>query len=292
MHTFRYDDLVAEGRAVAVRKESYTHDEEVHMHDFVEVVYIISGKGVQCVDDKKCPVGRGDLIFINYHQSHSFQVDEHMSYYNLFLHPTFFTKICEESQHTFDLLALTAFEEFRESVMQNKTFLRFSGNDLLEIERLFEILLREQQEQHDGFKSAMQAYTTVLFVQIFRKMLGTIESVNDTAISIEEITRYVEENCWDKLSLNDLAGKCFFNPSYFSRMFKKKNGMSLKTFIHTSRINRACTLLKETDMTIEKISVTVGYTDKTKFYAQFKKIMDCLPTEYRKKYSASAEFTS
>lgn len=268
---------------IGVRKEFFDRDQEIHMHDFVEVVYITDGKGVHFVDGKEYPVRRGDLIFINYHQTHSFLVDTKMTFYNVFLLPAFFDETLRESQNIFDILTLTAFEGFRSELLSDKSFLHFSANDRVEVERLLETVHREQKEKKEGYKTMLRAQGIALFVHIFRKILESIETETNESIGIDEITRYVEANCTDKLTLKDLAQKCFYNPSYFSRAFKKKNGMSLVEFIHKNRIKKACELLKTSELTVEEIAIEVGYQDRGGFYTQFKKFMGCLPTEYKER---------
>lgn len=281
MRLFGKETLTDDINFVYVKKEVFERNQEIHLHDFVEIVFITNGKGVHHIDDKAYSVSRGDLIFINYHQTHAFEVDTRMEFYNLFLSPDFFDDALRDSRNIFDILSLTAFEEFRSGLLPDKTFLRFCGDDILELERLFGILMREQTEKLEGYKTMMRMQGVSLFVHIFRKMLASIETEINTSVSIDEITQYVEANCTDKLTLKDLAQKCFYNPTYFSRVFKKKNGMSLIEFIHKNRIKKACELLKTSKLTIEEIAVEVGYQDRGGFYTQFKKFMGCLPSEYK-----------
>ncbi|MBE7025641.1 MAG: helix-turn-helix domain-containing protein [Ruminococcaceae bacterium] len=283
MRLFGKESFVDSAELIYIKKEAFSRSQEIHLHDFVEVVFITNGKGVHRIDNKEYSVSRGDLIFINYHQTHSFEVNTKMDFYNLFLSPDFFDEALRDSRNIFDILTLTAFAEFRSGLMPDRSFLRFHGDDLLEVERLFEVLLREQTEKRDGYKTMMRMQGVSLFVHIFRKMLESIETETNESISIDEITRYVEANCTDKLTLKDLAQKCFYNPSYFSRVFKKKNGMSLIEFIHKNRIKKACELLRASHLTVEEIAIEVGYQDRSGFYTQFKKFMGCLPTEYKEK---------
>ena len=268
---------------IYIRKEMFNRSQEIHMHDFVEVVFIIHGRGIHLVDKKEYPVNRGDLIFVNYNQTHSFEVDTEMVFYNLFLSSEFFDEALQNSQDIFDVLRLTVFEEFRVELFQEKSFLHFEGESLLEIEGFFETLLREQTKKQAGYKNVLHMQCVSLFVYIFRKMLESVEIETHESISIDEITRYVEENCTEKISLTELAQKSFYNPSYFSRAFKKKNGISLIEFVHKNRIKKACELLKAQKLTVEEIALEVGYQDRCGFYTQFKKHVGCLPTEYKEK---------
>ena len=47
----------------------------------------------------------------------------------------------------------------------------------------------------------------------------------------EELFDYIDQNLGSDLTLSTLAGKCFYNPSYFSRAFKKETGLSPMDFL-------------------------------------------------------------
>ncbi|MFF1066429.1 helix-turn-helix domain-containing protein, partial [Clostridioides difficile] len=54
-----------------------------------------------------------------------------------------------------------------------------------------------------------------------------------------------------------------------------------KDIIHEQRLKKATTLLKSTDMSIEDISIEVGYNNQTFFYKKFKETYSLTPKKYR-----------
>jgi AraC-like DNA-binding protein len=98
-----------------------------------------------------------------------------------------------------------------------------------------------------------------------------------------EIIRYIEENCFENITIKELAQKCFYNPSYFSTVFKAIYGKTLTEFIHEKRIQEAVRLLMETDDNIDRISLSVGYQDRKQFYKLFKDQTGITPGEMRKR---------
>ena len=278
MQIFEKSIFENNGSSVFLKKNIYKDAHPIHMHDFVEVVYVVKGKAVQTVDGKDYHVSRGDLIIINYNQTHSYRVEEEITVYNLFLDSSFFENINAEHQSMMDIMLLGAFGEFGERFML-KSFVHFSGDEAKEIEGIFKTLYREQSGRKEGSRAVKEMYAAILMINVFRKMTEQISLSDDVNVSIEEITRFVEQNCTEKLSLKELADKCFYNPSYFSRAFKKQNGITLIDFIHTHRIEKACELLFSTDLSVEEIAEKTGYTDKSSFYIHFKRIKGCLPKE-------------
>jgi len=58
-------------------------------------------------------------------------------------------------------------------------------------------------------------------------------------------------------------------------------GTSPYEYLINFRINKSKTLLKETSLTVNEISVMVGYNEVTNFIRDFKKYLGTTPLKYR-----------
>ena len=65
---------------------------ELHTHEFVELIFIAEGKCTHYVDDQVYEAVPGDLIFVNYGQTHRFVEESPILYYNLLYVPEFFSE--------------------------------------------------------------------------------------------------------------------------------------------------------------------------------------------------------
>ena len=74
---------------------------------------------------------------------------------------------------------------------------------------------------------------------------------------------------------------------YLTKLFNEKMDNSPKNYLIQYRINKACRLLKQSTLSIQEVSHSVGYTDALVFSKIFKKVVGTCPREYR-----SANFTS
>lgn len=258
-------------------------DEAIHTHDFLELVYIASGSGTQYIDGKEYTVARGDLLFINYHHTHAFSSKKGMEYYNIYVKPELLSEELINTENALQMLSLTAFEDFRESIGDNQQLVQFSGVEIADVEHCLQAMYREHQANLSGKDSVMKSYLTVLLTYMFRKMAVYEEKPDNRTDKIETLIRSIEENCTQRLTLKELSERCFYNPSYFCRIFKEYSGMTLTEFIQESRIKRSCTLLAESAMTIEEIAAYVGFSSKTQFYKRFRALMGESPADYRKK---------
>lgn len=99
---------------------------------------------------------------------------------------------------------------------------------------------------------------------------------------IREAKNYIEKNYDNsEFSLNMIAGYIGISPSYFSSIFKQGTGQSFVEYLTKKRIERACELLKCTNLRTSEIGEQVGYNDPHYFSATFKKITGQSPTEFR-----------
>lgn len=104
-----------------------------------------------------------------------------------------------------------------------------------------------------------------------------------TASIISSIVRYLEENCAQDLSLESVAGRYHFNPSYLSNVFKQYTNVGFKEYLIQVRIQKAKKLLSESDDKIQQIARQCGYTDDSYFVRQFRKQTGLSPGQYRGK---------
>ena len=83
---------------------------------------------------------------------------------------------------------------------------------------------------------------------------------------------------------NEIIGDYFhFNPSYLNRIFKENTGDTLHNFLVRYRINLAMDLLHTTNLPVNEVASTVGFSDIPHFIKSFKKSTGKTPGEYRLK---------
>ena len=281
MFQYKAENIFTGSKNIAVTYHT-SPNEPIHTHDFLELVYIVSGKGKQYVDGKEYPVTRGDLLFINYNQTHAFSSGKGMEYYNIYMQPSVVSANLINADNAFRMLALKSFEDFREGVGEDHPVVRFSAKELFEVETCIQAIKRELESEESGSDTVVKSYLTILLTYMFRKMAVYEDVQGEKHGKIQELIRYIEENCTKKLSLEELANQCFYNPSYFCRVFKEYSGVTVTEFIHENRIRKSCELLKNTSMSIEDISRQIGYTNKTSFYKRFRAQLGISPADYRK----------
>lgn len=283
MHQIKASEYIHQDENINIFKYAATAQEQTHTHEFIEIVYCLSGSGRHCINGSFYEVEKGDLLFINFGQTHSFQASGIMEIVNCLISPRFIDQELIHSENALEILALSTFHDFGSRVEKLVPIIRFKGKELLEVETLIERMINEFHEKQINYKTALKGYLLVLLTKIFREMQKTglghvIQQVNKITPVILE---YIEKNCFEKISLKELAQKCFYNPSYFSRIFKDCYGKSLTDFIHEKRVTEALRLMSETSLTIEAIIHQVGYSDRKQFYKIFRQHTGMTPSQAR-----------
>ena len=110
--------------------------------------------------------------------------------------------------------------------------------------------------------------------------------VQDTHEDIvyDKILPYIKEYLSESLSVEQIAEHAALNPQYMMRMFKKKTGKSILSYVSEQRIALAKEMLLKTDWSLEVITEKIGYISPAHFGALFKRMEGISPGQYRKKY--------
>lgn len=236
--------------------------EEEHTHEFVEIEYVLSGSGTQIVNGVEYKVRKGDMLFFNIGDRHSYYPTNKMDILNCIFYPDLLNKNISNL-----------------STQGIPPVISFSGDEVLEIERLITAMNGEYEKKESGYLIALKGYLDVLLVKILR---SAKRNTTGTKMTLHNVLNYIELH-YAEISASDVAFFSSYNPSYFSKVFKNNIGVNLTEYINNRRINEAIKLIKESDYSIEYICNLVGYKDKKHFYKLFKKITGVTPSQFRKK---------
>jgi AraC-type DNA-binding domain-containing proteins len=109
-------------------------------------------------------------------------------------------------------------------------------------------------------------------------------SENRKEMYLRQAIQYIEMNYSRKLIISDIAHHTGLDRSYLGSIFKQQFNTSLQDFLINFRINKACDLMHDENLSIGDISRSVGYEDQLLFSKIFRKLKSLPPREYRKIY--------
>ena len=103
---------------------------------------------------------------------------------------------------------------------------------------------------------------------------------------IAKADEYIENNLMDNsFSIDKLINYCGTSDTYFREVFKEIHGTSPLKYINNLRIEKAKDYLKNTDISINKISELVGFLNIYYFSNTFKQFVGESPLQYRKRHN-------
>ena len=152
------------------------------------------------------------------------------------------------------------------------------------MKRFFEDIVVEYASSKDDeqavLKSMMQ--TLLIYISEYMKENIPLKSEDYSDDTFGKIIAYIVSNS-NTTSLKDTANHFSYHPNYLSSLISKKLHKSFKTILIEAKMDNASTLLHNTDLTIEEIAYTVGYSDTANFYRAFKEFYGLSPKQYRNK---------
>lgn len=163
---------------------------------------------------------------------------------------------------------------------------------------IFESVRRIVREGTQSGKILPVLWLTELLLEMLHHTYETEKTTDPTAEPIRytrDIQRMME---LDKLIAKEymkdwnnsvIAEQLYISPRQLDRIALKRYGKTLHQVIMDKRIQMAEQLLVTTDMTVDKIAVTVGFSSSAGLYREFFRRYDTTPARYRENSMADRE---
>jgi len=98
---------------------------------------------------------------------------------------------------------------------------------------------------------------------------------------IREAISFLEMDPRQKLRPVDLARQIRLSVSRLQHLFKQEMGMTIVEYQRRLRLDRACSLLETTQLSVKQIAAQVGAQDSSHFIRDFTKYKGLSPRRYR-----------
>jgi AraC-like DNA-binding protein len=101
--------------------------------------------------------------------------------------------------------------------------------------------------------------------------------------NLRRAVAYIREHAADPLTLDRVARVGGFAPAYFSRLFKKRQGITLERYLAELRLERAKQMLARTSLSTTRIAQLVGFKSSQYFHRVFRGHEGETPLDYRRR---------
>ncbi|MBC8533268.1 helix-turn-helix transcriptional regulator [Yeguia hominis] len=148
--------------------------------------------------------------------------------------------------------------------------------------------------QHIGWELLLAGQIYRLFHTIFLTFPCTKREIkyNKKQARLLSILQYCQEHYPKKFSVQKLADGQNLSASYLSHFFKTQTGLSLQEYICQLRLDLACRLISQTDLSLSDICFSSGFSDYRYFNQAFREQFHCTAHQYRQNAQAHNRFYS
>ena len=157
------------------------------------------------------------------------------------------------------------------------------ANDLIIF--YLQMMLKEIETRAPGHEAICQDLMEILIVLFGRQTnFSTILTPANKKAShlCDSVRRYLNQNCEEDITLEQLARFSHVNKYYLVHSFTKHFGCSPISYLNDKRIEESKNLLETTNHSIAAIASMIGFSSQSYFSQSFKKNTFMTPNEYRR----------
>ncbi|MDN0119792.1 PocR ligand-binding domain-containing protein [Yersinia frederiksenii] len=110
---------------------------------------------------------------------------------------------------------------------------------------------------------------------------GKIRPVHPHDSKMKKALRYIDTHLSEELRLEEVAAKVYLSPYYFSKLFKKYQGIGFNAWVNQQRMVNAREMLQHSDWSIASIAKNLGFSQTSYFCKVFRQAYNVTPQVFR-----------
>lgn len=254
-----------------------------HKHDYIEILYVYSGRIINVIDGKHVVVCAGEVLLLDTNVTHAvLPANMEDIGFNLVIHKEVFDAQFGKMLSHNDIISKFVVDSIY-ARKKEKRYLLFETSQCESVRGIMESMIAEWIQQENGYDTAMQGWSLLLFAQLVRHYEKNHQVSKCPEMKrqfVENLQAYLLEN-YQIADLKSTACYFNFNSDYFGRLVKKQTGINFTSYLQNIKLQQSCILLKNTDLSIDEIAAEVGYADVSYYYRVFRKKYQKTPVEFR-----------
>lgn len=281
------DILIKKSDGFQISKHTNKMAMYLHKHTYIELDYVYKGSCGYYIGntDSRFQLHEKELCMINQHVIHGIEADgESDIIFKCFIPVEYL-----EQKEFCNSDACTALKEFAAYTLcgQKQFAVRLTAamHGREEFENILFDLFSEKLGKETGWKNAYKYYTLLFITELTRikepQCTLSVDRINNDT-KMMQLLNCIEKN-YQYITLKDLANDFHFQENYLSRKIKKMTDRNFNELVQEYRLREAEKLLCKTDLSIEKISDSIGYSTPAYFYKMFRSHYHMTPVEFRLK---------
>ncbi len=143
------------------------------------------------------------------------------------------------------------------------------------------------QDIYESFKKEnlfrTMASSFILFDTIDRMNLKTDDTTQSEHL-FKNILNYIDDNMSENLSVNQISEANSIDRTYLYKLFQTHKGIGPSEYIQNLKLQKACSLLRKSSLTITEIAYETGFSSSSYFSKFFHSKLAISPSTYRKQF--------
>ena len=266
-----------------------------HKHNFFELVYIISGTGIQHINGSTFKYKAGHMFLLTPDDSHSFDIEETTEFFFLRFNNIYIKNKGLLSEN------IQRLEYILHNANHKPGCILKNVSDKAFVKPMVEAVFREFVNRDIYNKELTQQLINTLIIVVARNIAKFLPEKVDmtTEEKAVDILQFIQTNIYfpEKLKAEFISNQFGISNAYLGRYFKKHTNETMQQYITNYKTKLIEHRLRFSDKRINEIANEFGFTDESHLNKYFSKQYGSSPKNYRNnvrsaKKSAEANLVS
>lgn len=255
-----------------------------HAHQFLEINYVYKGSCTQTINGQEYNLKEGDILLMDVESRHSIDtlgendILINLLFQNKEVSINWLKQLQGENSLLYQLLLSDSSNQFKRD-----NFLLIPTQDNSPIRHLLKEMMSEYFLAQEFSQQMLKHYLPLFFYHLARLLPQIDKTMN---LQLEEST-YAQvlkiiDREYTTIGLSELAKRLNFNKNYLSNLIKSESGQTFTQLVTQRKLMKAQLLLRTTQLPIQEISLSVGFSNKSYFYDKYKSTFGYGPKTERK----------
>ncbi len=238
----------------------------LHWHTYYELELVTGGRGMQWINGHPIPVETGSLYLLSPTDLHRLEADAALAFISIKLPANGLPTRIEQLLNTNHMPCFTQL---------NGDHYALSRSDFQRIRRAMSV-------PSACGEAKVYALIMLLLATLFELSPPEQQYHPDIAFRRQYLVlQYIHSRYLSPLSLAEVSRVAELSPNHFCTQFVKVTGCGFVEYCTRLRIQYACTLLEDTEMSVTEISFASGFGSLSHFLRTFHKSKQMTPSAYR-----------
>jgi len=246
-----------------------------HWHEKMEFLFFTQGECVVKCNSAEFTVKAGDLVVVNsneLHQAHC--LTETAEYFCIIVDTSLiqsrYIDICDT--------------KYIKPIYHNQILFKNKIENNAQASQYILEFVMEYESKNPGYELSIKACIYQLLVFLLRNHVQVVLTSDEYTARMRNLKRfnnlieYIENNYSSKITIEQLCTMAHISRFHFCHIFKDMTGKSLGEYLNLLRINKAYSMLKDSELNITEVAAACGFDDANYFSRLFKKYKKVSPS--------------